>query len=663
VKARTKTKHTLHFFDSDGVVVPAVESSFVVRLYLPDGTLVSESPMSLVTEVAHLFLSDPIPFEESAPHLDVKFVHSDTTVVATDSISVGTPVGDHPLGEPAVISLAKSVAGGDDKVVSLKLIDSDGEPVLGKSKASYTGDVSISTIAASPGDSLTIITTGGGDAPVSKTATIDATSATAEGENGSFAPGALGDTITISVNGGPTRTVNLDGVGAGVAAYAAALNNLFRGISVSVSAGELVLTTDRQGLSASIVLTDSVGDFTAKTGIAEGSHTVVAGNNNVSDTDAITQLELKTILQADLSVAAPGDLLEVTWSDDDEIILSVTAGNEGADSKLDLSAGTATLIDSLGLSKLGTQGGELAVTGSDGISAQALYSSESISYRASYEFVKEGDWFAAWYVADNVGDNPPPLLVESIWITKQTGLQPVKLIAGTGIQSGNNGKPHKSTTIVVSDADGKQIDQLVTNSIGEATVNLAPGEYVATLFKTGLVFSNNNFSLSVHGAGVAGDPFFAKSPGGEDVQNFQLITGTFEPTITENISPAPLCTLVADIYRMTGDPLRNATVQVHLLSRPEVFSGVGVFDTQKAYFTDSNGHVELTLVQGVKVEVSIAPLSVRRIITVPTKDVTEIDGVVWDGESDVNLLTLLSDSEDVFDVLRPNIAPAPRRTM
>ena len=105
---------------------------------------------------------------------------------------------------------------------------------------------------------------------------------------------------------------------------------------------------------------------------------------------------------------------------------------------------------------------------------------------------------------------------------------------------------------------------------------------------------------------------------------------------------------------MDGNPLVNATLHVRLIHAPQLFSGTGVFDTSKTYMTDANGHVEFDLVQGIKIEVSIAPLSLRRIIDVPSGD---------DAAEDVNLLTLLSDADDVFDIISPEIPAAPRRTL
>ena len=105
---------------------------------------------------------------------------------------------------------------------------------------------------------------------------------------------------------------------------------------------------------------------------------------------------------------------------------------------------------------------------------------------------------------------------------------------------------------------------------------------------------------------------------------------------------------------MNGKPLSNAAIHVRLIQAPSLFDGVGVFDTNRVYKTDANGKVEFDLVQGIKIEVSIAPLSLRRIIDVPSGE---------DAEDKVNLLTLLSGADDVFDIISPTIPSAPRRTL
>ena len=129
---------------------------------------------------------------------------------------------------------------------------------------------------------------------------------------------------------------------------------------------------------------------------------------------------------------------------------------------------------------------------------------------------------------------------------------------------------------------------------------------------------------------------------------------SLSPTYTDPVSPADLCTVYATLYMMDGKPLANAAVHVRLIQAPQLYSGTGVFDTNKVYKTDANGRVEFDLVQGIKVEVSIAPLSLRRTIEVPSGD---------DAVEKVNLLTLLSGSDDVFDIISPTVPAAPRRTL
>jgi hypothetical protein len=264
----------------------------------------------------------------------------------------------------------------------------------------------------------------------------------------------------------------------------------------------------------------------------------------------------------------------------------------------------------------------------------------------AYEFLHTftladtGDWAVIWYWQADGEDAAVPHAVTNLLLCKPVDQEMIQFVAADA--AGNGGTAHVSTTVVVSSAEGTvQYAQGTTNNAGKVTLALHPGVYRASLVRTGRVFSVNNFTFTV----AAGDT---------GVASVHLITEALVVTATPPIVVAPMCTLYADIYLMDGSPLRHGTVRVSLMHRPQSFSGTVVFDTDMSFLTDTNGHVEFALVQGIQVEVAVAPLSLRRIITVPSGDAAA---------NPVNLLTLMSGANDLFDIVIPNVPAASKRSM
>lgn len=264
----------------------------------------------------------------------------------------------------------------------------------------------------------------------------------------------------------------------------------------------------------------------------------------------------------------------------------------------------------------------------------ATYNAGTAAYEAPYTFPTVGDYAVVWLV-DTV-----PVAADPVFIDLPNGREIVRFVAAAW--SGNGGTPHTNTTIVVSDQGGVQVAQGVTDQAGEWQVALPPGDYVASMFRTGRVFSINNINFTVAIGATA------------TAYNVHLMSEYQEVTVTPPAAVAPLCTIYADLYRMDGQPLRNANVRIALVHRPQLFSGTSVFDTDLSLKTDTNGHVEFRIVQGVQIEVSIAPLSLRRTITVPS-------GLA--AQSPVNLMTLMAEAPDPFTIVVPNIQSASKRSL
>lgn len=293
-------------------------------------------------------------------------------------------------------------------------------------------------------------------------------------------------------------------------------------------------------------------------------------------------------------------------------------------------------------------GGDAAYVAADGV------------YSRDITFTSTGQYFLIWTDAADAAGPHLPVRVDVIQITQQLGLEKVRFVVGTVIGSdfgiGANGAAHANATLVVSHpASANQMAQGVTNAEGLVELELAQGSYIASIHKAGSVFSTNNKAFIVRNSSQ--DPVdlnLTPWPSEPKVQAFHFASEVFQPTFTAPSSPADMCTLFADIYLMDGQPLRNADVYVTLLQKPALYSGTAVFDTARVYQTDSNGRVEFSLVQGIQVEIVISPLSLRREITVPSGN---------DAATPVNIMTLLSSADDVFDVIKDTRAVAPRRSL
>ena len=274
-------------------------------------------------------------------------------------------------------------------------------------------------------------------------------------------------------------------------------------------------------------------------------------------------------------------------------------------------------------------------------STDATYDATLASYKFSQIFSAEGSYTVVW--RKDVAGQPTPVAAQDVFITKRAGFELVTFIVAT--LEGNNGTPHVNATLYVSKSDGSSVARGVVDNEGVATMEIEPGDYIATLDKAGSFYNNNNVSFSVLDTVVP-------DPSVEQVNNvLHFISKVFTPTTTAPPAPADTCLITADVFRMDGKPLCNAEIVVSLLHKPELFSGSVVFDTRKVFQTDHNGHVEFSLVRGLEVEIAVAHLSLRRTITVPSE------------AGPVNLFTLMSSGNDPFDVITPSIPAAPRRTL
>lgn len=240
--------------------------------------------------------------------------------------------------------------------------------------AQFTGAVDVTTTALTPAEALTFEIDGGG----AQVATIAAVPAIVTGSGGAFGAGGGGDTASYKINGGAIKTIDLSTVGAGIALYLVALNAQMEGVSVvDDGGGEVEITTDRKGSSASIELLSFGATFAASTGLAPGV-TASAGPNNVSDVENVTFAEAKALLEDAVKTATPGDEILVTQNGSGQMVITATLGSPGVTSVIDLTAADAALLAAWGLGLLGTQGGGSASTGS------AASAATSVKFKAGF---------------------------------------------------------------------------------------------------------------------------------------------------------------------------------------------------------------------------------------------------------------------------------------
>ena len=273
---------------------------------------------------------------------------------------------------------------------------------------------------------------------------------------------------------------------------------------------------------------------------------------------------------------------------------------------------------------------------------QASYDAAYNGYTAEVTFEAEGDYFLVW-AKDQV-----PIAAKNIFAIKPYGLENIRLFCNT--LQGNNGTPHIDTTAIISTTGGTQVAFGITDVEGMLDLQVPPNKYVISLIKAGTTFGTNNFEINVGNSLAEG---LGEAGGAVERQTYHLLTASFNPTTSDPQDKASMCTLFASVYKMDGTPLSHAPVHVRMLTKPQLYSGTTVYDSQLSFATDSNGKVTFELIQGIEVEVAIPPMGVRRKIKVPSGE---------DASEPANLFELLSEANDLFDIQKPQVQTAPRRT-
>lgn len=205
---------------------------------------------------------------------------------------------------------------------------------------SVTGTVA-ETWDLEPGDTLSIDVDGGGAA----VATFDAAVASLTAGNTGTYDLVDGQTLTVSINGGPVQTVTfntaefVDIANATAAEVAAVMNAELTGCSVDVDSNAPRITTDRRGTGASIEVTGGTAN-TGGTNRLGFSTVATAGTGDVANIDSVTFAEAKALIEADVAGCT------VTQAGTGELI--ITSDTTGASSSI-LVETASTADDEFGL--------------------------------------------------------------------------------------------------------------------------------------------------------------------------------------------------------------------------------------------------------------------------------------------------------------------------
>lgn len=243
--------------------------------------------------------------------------------------------------DPAVPTPATAAA------ATLTLQTAAGAPYAGEITGTDTGP----TWEITPAGTLKVTIDGVGP----DTVTFDAAAASVTGSN--TQPFALTDgwTMTFNVNGNAKsvtfNTAEFVAIGAATAAeVAAVINGEVTEVQATVSAGAVVITTDKLGTGATInTFADGVGTPVATLGFTAASDT---GTGDCADSTAMTFSEVKTLIEADVNAAGP--TCTVTQESGGEI--TITSNSPGASSSVQIDA-TSTLDTVFGFDNATHQGG------------------------------------------------------------------------------------------------------------------------------------------------------------------------------------------------------------------------------------------------------------------------------------------------------------------
>lgn len=156
-----------------------------------------------------------------------------------------------------------------------------------------------------------------------------------------------------------------------------------------------------------------------------------------------------------------------------------------------------------------------------------------------------------------------------------------------------------------------------TDTLGVVVFSLPIATYILRMYKAGV--SSEDEEIEVISGGIE-----------EDVEVSSIV-------VAPPSSPQ-LCRVYGDFMTMAGIPIEQFKIRVTNLYDPET-SVFSVGETTNTFETDEDGHVEMDLVRGMRVRVSLVTTPITREFVVPSSPTA-------------NLLTLLGTATDAFAIVR-----------
>jgi len=180
--------------------------------------------------------------------------------------------------------------------------------------------------------------------------------------------------------------------------------------------------------------------------------------------------------------------------------------------------------------------------------------------------------------------------------------------------------------VLLCTADGNPYKMLSTDKLGRAYFTVPAADYFVLLRKSGRVFKDNIFSLTV-------TDYLLQIPN-ENKLVFEV--DYLDVAFPEDVGAATssLSKMKVYVVDLSGAPKKNINIMIRGLYSP-FSTGEYMVHGDKTMETNFNGYAEITLIRGQKVEVSIGGTPIHRTITVPDS-------------SEFNLASVISEDGDPF---------------
>lgn len=259
---------------------------------------------------------------------------------------------------------------------------------------------------------------------------------------------------------------------------------------------------------------------------------------------------------------------------------------------------------------------EIGGTGTYVLTVPGGFSPKGVWAISIYATYSQTTWLSVVEVLDQDADSLYAMTAaEFSALQGGSGMETVKF----AVQDTNNGNaPVMGAWVQVYNSLGTGLVSIAaaTDALGQTTVLLDPGIYVARVFSPGSTSSDTAVTVA--------------DTGGVTQQN--VVIAIASVAIVQPAAPN-LCRLYADFLRMNGLPLVGQRVALENLHDPTADAGLSVLESSIEYTTNAQGHVEFDVVRGARIRVAFVGTSLTRDIVVPEVPVaklTEVWGVATD---------------------------------